>query len=575
MKRPNFHHPSDAEGSRGPTSPPRGGRAGGPAFGALVLAVVLHACSPTARQAPTAPVPSDDIVHADADPGADSSAFTPSPDSAFPPDSASPLGDGGPDWDDLSALDASESDLGPVSDAVTWDVGGDSLSEPTDVATDTQGPATPASADEQLAVLMGADLEAAHQLVGQWDGPVCDSDGCLVATRAPGASSVAVLGEFSGWTDAGAVQLKLASAAPEWFAGLVPPVDVPTPYKLKIDQEWAPDISNPYVLFGGFGFDNALTPHDHGRLRWLQGIASPELGNTRSAYVYLPAPYFTSPEARFPVLYLQDGFNVFANPNAPFGSWDVEVTLDQEIAAGRVAPLIVVAVDTEDRLSEYTYAPIETRGGPSVPKAALYAQFLAATLKPLIDAELRTKPDPAATAVGGSSLGGIISLYTAWAHPGVFGRAASFSGAFWVGESAVGEASGPSMRELIEAGGGPSQSQLIIYLDAGDTHEDGTTSYSADGWALTDWTRNALIRKGWPNNASWDTDANSSTPPSDLPLGTAPGAVPHIAWEPALVPPASSLHSVIGHGHRHNEAAWRARFAHCARFLFPAAPPFP
>ena len=62
----------------------------------------------------------------------------------------------------------------------------------------------------------------------------------------------------------------------------------------------------------------------------------------------------------------------------------------------------------------------------------LYAAFLARTLKPFIDVHYRTRAAPASTIICGSSMGGLISYYTAIAYPDVFGRAGVFSPSFWI-----------------------------------------------------------------------------------------------------------------------------------------------
>ena len=435
----------------------------------------------------------------------------------------------------------------------------------------------PLSVAEVEALLESTDAAGVAALVADWDGPVCDASGCVIVSTAKSGVAVTALGGFNDWSDQSALTLKQSVAdADTYWATLEPPPSTPTPYKLKHDGEWTLDPSNPYVLFGGFGFDSALTPPGYGRITVVPDVASPQLSNSRDLFVYLPAAYFTDLDARFPVLYLNDGKNVFQNPKAPFGSWDVEVTADALNAAAQTAPVIFVGVDTNDRMAEYSYAPIDLGDGPIPPKGALYADFLADTVRPVVDGQFRTRTETSVTGIAGSSLGGIISMYVAWVRPDAFGRVGSFSGAYWVGEEAAGEPVGPSMRGLIEENeGAVPPGSLRVYIDSGDTTSGGGVGYASDSWAYSDWTRNALIGQGWDNRAEWDTDGVLATAPTNLPESTDPSDVPHVSWtEP---PPSGTwlgasknLLSVVGHGHQHNESAWKQRFAVALRFLYPS-----
>jgi hypothetical protein len=514
-------------------------------------------------------------------------------DSAVASDTAPPL-DLGTALDDVPpAVDAEAVDSEPA-DALVEDSGpSPDLDEPLDVPDVGQDVPLDVDADtggveleESLGPALFAEwvslgeTEAILDAVAAWDGPVCDESGCLFVTEAPeGTATTTVLGEFNGWSEAAALVLSPVPGAPQVFWGVLDtPVAAPAAYKLQHDGEWALDPSNPYVLFGGFGMDSALTPPGYGRITVMGDVASPQLGNTRDCFVYLPAPYFEESTDEYPVLLMHDGFNVFTNPLAPFGTWDVEVTADALIAAGEVEPVIIVGVDTDDRLQEYTWTPIDLGDGPLLAKAPAYVDFLADTLLPALSARFRTREGPASTGIAGSSLGGIISMWGAWARPDAFGRVGSFSGAYWVGEPDSGEPSGPPMHVLIDQNpkavppGG-----LRVYLDTGDTSSSGQKAYSSDSWVYTDWTRNALIRLGWDDHAGWDTDGTLATPPSDLPSNTAPASVPHLMWssEPAdasWTDPGRDLLCVVGHGHQHNEAAWRQRFGVALRFLFPPEP---
>jgi alpha-amylase len=154
----------------------------------------------------------------------------------------------------------------------------------------------------------------------------------------------------------------------------------------------------------------------------------PQLGRTRRIWVYLPPDYGNS-HTRYPVLYLQDGQNVFDAATSFAGEWGVDESLDSLAARGDPG-VIVVAVDHGGprRMDEYSPWRNPTRGGG---EGDAYVDFLVKTLKPWLDRHYRTRPDPPHTGVAGSSMGGLISLYAALKYPGVFGRVGAFSPSLW------------------------------------------------------------------------------------------------------------------------------------------------
>ena len=168
-------------------------------------------------------------------------------------------------------------------------------------------------------------------------------------------------------------------------------------------------------------------------LKW--GIPIPELtGNApRTVYVYLPDAA-EDPDARFPVLYMLDGHNVFFDEDATYGkSWGMGEYLD-ETGTG----LIVVAVDCDHglphaRLDEYSPFSFTAPGfGRITGKGQRLMDWLVGTLKPIVDARYPTLPDREATWIAGSSMGGLMSLYAVAAYNGVFSRAAALSPSLWV-----------------------------------------------------------------------------------------------------------------------------------------------
>jgi predicted alpha/beta superfamily hydrolase len=171
--------------------------------------------------------------------------------------------------------------------------------------------------------------------------------------------------------------------------------------------------------------------HGNDRLRLHHQFASTFLPTCRNVIVSLPPGYHSS-SASYPVLYLQDGQNLF-DPDTSFvkgTSWDVQTTSDRLIREGAIQPLIVVGVYNTgvDRLEEYTPMRDPKLGGGT---ASEYARLIIEELKPWIDRHYRTLDGPSHTGIGGSSLGGLVSLYLGLSHPEVFGRLAVLSPSVW------------------------------------------------------------------------------------------------------------------------------------------------
>ena len=154
----------------------------------------------------------------------------------------------------------------------------------------------------------------------------------------------------------------------------------------------------------------------------------PDLIRTRRIAALLPHDYHTSGK-RYPVLYLQDGQNLY-DDHAPYGSWGVDKQLASLSARG-MGDLIVIAIDHADdkRISEFT-PNFKNKLGRG--EGRKYITFLARTLKPYIDNHFRTRPEPEYTGIGGSSLGGLISIYAGIIYPQIYDRLMIFSPSLWV-----------------------------------------------------------------------------------------------------------------------------------------------
>lgn len=166
-------------------------------------------------------------------------------------------------------------------------------------------------------------------------------------------------------------------------------------------------------------------------LRYHAQFPSAVLELERDVIVYLP-PGYDAGDARYPVLYLHDGQNLFdpATAHVEGQHWRLGETADALIAAGLLAPLIMVGVANTGtaRIHEYTPTRDARLGGG---RADHYAHLLVEELKPLIDRSYRTRVGPADTGMAGSSLGGLVSLHIGLSRPDVFGLVAALSPSVW------------------------------------------------------------------------------------------------------------------------------------------------
>jgi len=162
------------------------------------------------------------------------------------------------------------------------------------------------------------------------------------------------------------------------------------------------------------------------------------LPDDRDVLVWLPPGYAGEPDRRYPVLYMHDGQNLF-DPDTAFQKgehWRVGETAAGLIAAGELAPLIIVGIYNtgEQRIHEYTPTRDARLGGGL---AGEYGRLLIEELKPLIDRTYRTRPEAAHTGLGGSSLGGLVTLHLGFTHPEVFSRLAVLSPSVWWDRRAI------------------------------------------------------------------------------------------------------------------------------------------
>jgi len=286
----------------------------------------------------------------------------------------------------------------------------------------------------------------------------------------------------------------------------------------------------------------APAPDVSTNLRKHPAIQSEFLSDPRNLVVYLPPGYDLDTNRRYPVLYLHDGQNLFGGPTwsrslgagprpvlpsglpdgqtafVPGQDWHVNDTADELIRNGVIEPLIIVGVYNTGRHRIDEYTPTRDRRQGAGGDAALYGRMLTRELKPFIDRTYRTLPDPANTGLGGSSLGGLATLYLGVLHPDVFGKLAVLSPSVWWDNRVI-----LKLVRLTDP-----KPRLSIWLDIGTGEGGGTVRDARE-------LRDELIKAGW-------------VPGSDLIYAEIPEA-------------------------GHNEAAWAARVGPFLSFLFPAHKP--
>jgi predicted alpha/beta superfamily hydrolase len=257
----------------------------------------------------------------------------------------------------------------------------------------------------------------------------------------------------------------------------------------------------------------------------------------RHVDVWLP-PGYDQTDLRYPVLYMHDGQNVFDPSTCIYGvDWGVDEAIAGMAAAGDIPPAMVVAAwNTKDRYLDYMPEKPLSEGAvkmdweffkrtrpqifnhPGIaPHSDRYLRFLVEELKLFIDSTYRTRPERAATALMGSSMGGLISAYALCEYPEVFGGAACLS-SHW-------PAGGPALADWI-AEHLPPPGKHCVYFDFG------TQGLDAEYELLQRRVDVVLARRGWRPGLDWVT----------------------AKFE----------------GADHNEAAWRSRLATPLRLLLNA-----
>jgi predicted alpha/beta superfamily hydrolase len=227
---------------------------------------------------------------------------------------------------------------------------------------------------------------------------------------------------------------------------------------------------------------------DEGRLRLHPKFPSKFLSTRRDIIVYVPPDYAES-GARYPVLYMQDGQNLFDPATAFCGQeWGADITADEMIARGEIEPLIIVGIYNTGTRRMSEYAPTRDKRHRKGGKANRYAEMLARELKPFIDHEYRTLKAAKHTAVGGSSLGALVTLVAGLQYPRVFGELAVISPSVWWDQRSI----LGFVHKYSDA------ARPRIWVDVGTEEGGWPQQVVEDTRAL----RQALLEKGWQEGAN-------------------------------------------------------------------------
>lgn len=222
--------------------------------------------------------------------------------------------------------------------------------------------------------------------------------------------------------------------------------------------------------------------------------------------VYVPPGYDAEREQAYPVLYLHDGQNLFDGRTSfvPGRTWRVMEHADAAIEAGEVEPLVIVGIfNTGDRrIAEYTHEYNWQMGGG---EADTYGQLITRELMPWIASHYRVRQDREGVGLGGSSLGGLVSLYLGLRYPVVFGRLALLSPSVWWNHKSILGYLNEHAPQVWE--------RPKIWLDVGDHEgqkalrdvEHLARRLKANGWKAGETLYFEKVEGGTHDEASWAT----------------------------------------------------------------------
>jgi predicted alpha/beta superfamily hydrolase len=220
----------------------------------------------------------------------------------------------------------------------------------------------------------------------------------------------------------------------------------------------------------------------------FHALDSKVFGNVRTIRVLVPPDYHNTQNSRrrYPVLYLNDGQNLFDKATSVFNpmEWRVDETVSKLIREGEIPPIIVVGIDNagrSGRSSEYLPYPDEFLSPPLAnPHGKQFPKFLIDEVMPHVARNYRVMSGREHTALGGSSYGGLISLYAYALHPNVFGRLLIESPSLYVSHGKI-------FDELTPEPASPMRLPFRVYIGVGtnemnlrecDPKEDGGEAVS-------------------------------------------------------------------------------------------------
>ena len=192
---------------------------------------------------------------------------------------------------------------------------------------------------------------------------------------------------------------------------------------------------------------------------------SPELQNKRQITALLPYNYTIYTAKRYPVLYLHDGQNLF-NEKSPYGNWGIDKKLAVLAEIGK-GDIIVIAIDHAESNRAEEFVVNSTRRFPNA-RGKNYLDFIVQQVKPFVDKQLRTLVDRENTSLGGSSLGGLISIHAGVIYPEVFSKMMIFSPALWVEPKLVSQNLPPLQNFPLKVymyGGGEEGSNMLLNIN--------------------------------------------------------------------------------------------------------------
>lgn len=360
----------------------------------------------------------------------------------------------------------------------------------------------------------------------------------VVPANTPNAAPLYLAGNFNDWTNNSPIyQLTPHNSGATYSITFTPPIGS---VAFKITRgSWTSVEGNAngfYIPDHVFTYTGSPTHYNLPILSWEDlGVSSsntafsnvivesnnfyiPQLNRNRRVQIYLPPNYYSATDRYFPVLYAQDGQNLFDLAQSFAGEWEIDESINAQTAGtnGNYG-CIVVAIDNggAHRIDEYSPWVNPSYGGGEGDE---YADFIVNTLKPYIDTNYRTLPCRNHTGIAGSSMGGLFALYAAIAHQDVFGKAGIFSPSLWFSSQVY---------SFVQAIG--KQQDMKIYFVAGT---DESSSMLPDMAAMY----NQLLAAGFSTDEL-------------------------------------SYHAVTGG--QHSEWFWAQEFPNCYQWLYNIAPTYP